>query len=147
MMRTQRYGVAPAWSPLRDFAHVQREMDRLLQRGNDSHAPGFPPVNVFTSDDQAVVSAELPGVPGDKVDISILDDTLTIKGARATDEFTEGVVAHRQERGSGEFSRSVRLPFRVEASGVDATFENGVLEITLPRAEADRPRRITVHGA
>lgn len=147
MLRSQRFGFAPSWSPLRDFARMQNEMDRLLQNVNDSYAPGFPAVNVFTSEDSAIVSAELPGVPADKVDISVLDDVLTIKGARAADERPEGTVTHRQERGAGEFARSVRLPFRVEAGSVDAKFENGVLEVTLPRAEADRPRRIAVHSA
>lgn len=147
MLRTQRYGFAPAWSPLRDFARMQHEMDRLFQRVNDSYAPGFPSVNIFTSDDDVVVAAELPGVAADKVEISVLDDTLTIKGSRDAEEAPEGATAHRRERGSGEFSRSFRLPFRVEAGSVDAKFENGVLEITLPRAEADRPQRITVHSS
>lgn len=147
MLRSQRFEFAPVWSPWRDFARMQREMDRLSHNVNDSYAPGFPAVNVFTSDDQAIVSAELPGVPADKVDISVLDDTLTLKGNREADETPEGSVWHRQERGAGEFSRSIRLPFRVEASAVDAKFDNGVLEITLPRAEADRPRKIAVHSA
>ena len=147
MMRTQRYGFAPTRSPRRDFARIQSEMDRFLHSGNDSYTPGFPPMNVFASDEQVVVSAELPGVPADKVDISVLESTLTIKGARSADQKAEDVVTHRQERGAGEFSRSIRLPFRVEASDVDAKFENGVLEVTLPRAEADRPQRIAVHPA
>lgn len=147
MLRTQRFGLAPAWSPRRDFARMQNEMDRLFLNVNDSYAPGFPAVNVFTSDDQVIVSAELPGVPADKVEISVLDDTLTLKGNREADDAPEGSVAHRRERGAGEFSRSIRLPFRVEASSVDAKFENGVLEVTLPRAEADRPRKIAVHSA
>ncbi len=148
MLRTQRFGFsAPAWSPARDFTRMQHEMDRFFQRGNDSYAPGFPPVNVFTSEDQVIVSAELPGVAADAVDISVLDDTLTIKGARAADEKPEGAVAHHQERGTGDFSRKIQLPFRVEVGSVDASFENGVLEITLPRAEVDRPRRIAVKSA
>lgn len=147
MLRTHRYGFAPTWSPWRDFARMQNEMDRLFQSVNDSYAPGFPAVNIFTSDDNVVVAAELPGVPADKVDISVLDDTLTIKGNREADAAPEGATSHRSERGSGEFSRSFRLPFRVEAGSVDAKFENGVLEITLPRAEADRPQRIAVQSS
>jgi len=124
---------------------MQAEMDRLFQSVNDSYAPGFPAVNVYTKDDEAIVAAELPGVSADAIDISVLDDTVTIKGARAADALPEGARVHRHERGSGEFSRTVRLPFRIEPGAVDAKFENGVLEITLPRAEADRPRRIAVH--
>lgn len=147
MLRTQRFGFGPAWSPWRDFSRMQNEMDRLFQSANDSYAPGFPPVNVYTREDQVIVSAELPGVSADKVDISVLDDTLTIKGAREVEDRPEGVTMHREERGAGEFARTLRLPFRVEASSVDAKFDNGVLEITLPRAEADRPKRIAVHSA
>ncbi len=147
MLRTQRFKFGPAWSPWRDFARMQNDMDRLFHNSNDSYAPGFPPVNVHARDDQVVVSAELPGVAAEKVDISVLDDTLTIKGARDADERPAEVSMHREERGSGDFARTIRLPFRVEASSVDAKFENGVLEITLPRAEADRPKRIAIHSS
>ena len=147
MLRAHRFGTAPTWGPWRDFARVQQETDRYFHSVNDSYAPGFPPVNVSSGEDQVIVSAELPGVPADKVDISVLENTLTIQGARAADERPEGAVAHRRERGTGEFSRRIRLPFRVEVSAVDAKFENGVLEVTLPRAEADRPKRIAVHSA
>lgn len=147
MLRTNRMGFGPTWSPWRDFARMQAEMDRLFQNVNDSYAPGFPAVNVYTKEDEAIVSAELPGVSADKVDISVLDDTVTIKGTRPADELPEGATSHRHERGSGEFSRSIRLPFRVEPSAVDAKFENGVLEVALPRAEADRPRRIAIQSS
>lgn len=147
MLRAHRFGATPAWSPWRDFARMQQEMDRLFHVVNDSYGPGFPPVNVYSGTDQVVVSAELPGVAAEHVDISVLDDTLTIQGSRPADDAPEDAVAHRRERGTGDFSRRVRLPFRVEASAVDAKFENGVLEITLPRAEADRPKRIPVHSA
>jgi HSP20 family protein len=147
MLRTRRIGIGPSWTPLRDFARMQAEMDRLFQNVNDSYAPGFPPVNVYTSEDRAVIHAELPGVAADQVEISVLDDTVTIKGSRSAEETPEGTVAHRRERGSGDFSRSIRLPFRVEPASVDAKFENGVLEVTLPRAEADRPRRIAIASA
>lgn len=147
MLRTHRLGFGPSWSPMRDFARMQAEMDRLFQNVNDSYAPGFPPVNVYTTENQALIHAELPGVAADRVEISVLDDTVTIKGSRPAEETPEGTVAHRRERGSGDFSRSIRLPFRVESASVDAKFENGVLEVSLPRAEADRPRRIAIASA
>ena len=66
-----------------------------------------------------------------------LPDTLTVKGSRTEEELPEGDVYHRRERACGSFSRAFTLPFEVEASSVDATFEQGILRITLPRAEAD----------
>ena len=147
MMRFQPAGFRAKWSPWADLARVQEEMDRLFHRTNDSYAPGFPCVNVWTNKEEAVVSAEIPGVPADKVDISVLDDTVTLKGVRKVEETPEESVTHRQERGAGEFSRTIRLPFRVEANAVDAKYENGVLEVRLPRAEADRPKQISVQAA
>ena len=147
MLHSQRFSFGPTWRPLRDFARMQAEMDRLFHSANDSYAPGFPPIDVYTKDDEAILSAELPGVPANDVEISVLDDTVTIEATRAAEERPEEAVVHRQERGAGKFSRTVRLPFRIEAGAVDAHFENGVLVLTLPRAEADRPRRITIEAA
>ena len=147
MMRLQPSVFRTNWKPMREWSRMQGEVDRLFHNLNDSYAPGFPSVNISSNDDQAVVSAELPGIPSDKIDISVLDDTLTIKGTRELAARSEGTTMHRQERGAGKFSRSIRLPFRVESQDVDAKYENGVLEITLPRAAADRPQRIAVHEA
>ena len=147
MMRFQPTGFRAKWSPWTDLARVQEEMDRLFHSSNDSYAPGFPSVNVWTSKEEAVLSADVPGVSADKIEISVLDDTVTLKGERSVAETPEDSVAHRQERGSGAFARTIRLPFRVEASAVDAKYENGVLEVRLPRAEADRPKQITVQAA
>jgi HSP20 family protein len=101
-------------------------------------------MNVWTNEEGGVVTAELPGVDREDIDISVQDDTLTLRGTRKRDEPEEGGTYHRRERGTGAFARTVQLPFRVEAGEVEATFESGVLNITLPRAEEDRPKRIAV---
>jgi HSP20 family protein len=78
------------------------------------------------------------------LEISVVGDTLTLRGVRAPEKLGEGENYHRRERGSGRFTRALQLPFRIEADEVSATLKNGVLNITLPRAQADRPRKIQV---
>jgi HSP20 family protein len=123
-------------------------MNRLVNewpsRYRVNMAAGYPAMNVWTNEDGAIVTAELPGLKPDDIDISVVNDTLTLKGKRNRDECGEHVRFHRRERGCGSFTRSFQLPFQVEPGKVEATFERGVLEITLPRAEADKPRRITI---
>jgi len=133
-------------SPWREMERLRREMNRLLS-GHVSGiavAPGFPSMNVWTNEDGAVVTAELPGIDHKDIDISVNNDTLTVIGCRQPEELPKDATYHRRERGCGRFSRSFQLPFQVEAGKVSAAFERGVLQITLPRAEADKPRRIAV---
>jgi HSP20 family protein len=101
-------------------------------------------MNVWTGEDGAIVTAELPGISPDDIDISVVSDTLTVKGCHNPNQREEGATYHRQERSRGRFSRSFSLPFQVKASNVEAVFENGILRIALPRAEEDKPKKITV---
>jgi len=141
----------PAWSPWREIDRLQSEVERLFDRpraaANDSYAPGYPPVNLWSGEDEVVLSAELPGVDADKIDISVVDDTVTVSGARSADEVPAGAVFRHRERGHGRFSRGFRLPFRIDASAVDARYANGVLEVTLRRAADDRPKKVPVLSA
>jgi len=104
-------------------------------------------MNVWSNDEGLFITAEVPGVSNEDIDISVIGDTLTLTGNRKPDEIDENTRYHRQERGYGNFSRSVQLPFPVNVSKVDATFHNGVLSIALPRAEEDKPRKIAVKSA
>jgi HSP20 family protein len=104
-------------------------------------------MNVWNGMDSAVITAELPGVDPESVDISIVGETLTLSGQRQPEEMPEEARYHRQERGNGRFTRAFQLPFLVDANGVEARFERGVLQISLPRAEADKPKKITVKAA
>ncbi|MFN2157307.1 MAG: Hsp20/alpha crystallin family protein [Anaerolineae bacterium] len=136
-------------SPWSEMARLQREMDRYFNRSPRgswwSEAAGYPAVNVWTETDAAIVTAELPGIDPESIDISVQDDTLTIRGSREREE-VEGATYHRQERRFGSFARTVQVPFRVQGDEVNATFEKGVLRISLPRAEEDKPKRITVRA-
>jgi HSP20 family protein len=139
------------WSPWREMDRLQAEMERLFERsrtaGNDSYVPGYPPVNLWSGEDEVVVSAELPGVDADKIDISVVEDTVTLSGQRGSDDVPKGAVFRHRERGRGRFSRTFRLPFRIDASAVDARYANGILEVTLPRAAEDRPKKVPVLAA
>jgi HSP20 family protein len=126
---------------------LRREVDRLFSdwpaRSGWTVARSFPAMNVWTDENTAVVTAELPGVAAEDIDIAVENDTLTVRGIRKPEEL-EGVTFHRRERRFGRFSRSFRLPFQVDAGKVQAEFKDGVLNILLPRAEADKPRKIEI---
>lgn len=92
--------------------------------------------------------AELPGVEAEELDVSIVGDSVTLSGERRTEQADDGDVRyHRQERWQGNFSRTMQLPFRIDAENVEANFRHGVLEVRLPRAAEDRPKKISVSTA
>lgn len=140
----------PTPSVFSELDRLQREMNRLFERSYAPRlrsAPGFPALNVWTNQDGAILTAELPGVSPEDLDISVIGETLTLSGERKSDLIEEEVRYHRQERGYGKFTRSLELPFRVDATRVEATFDKGVLHLTLPRAETDKPKKITIKTA
>jgi HSP20 family protein len=132
----------------REVERLRRDMNRLFAdwpvRAGWSTAPGFPAMNAWTNEDSVVVTAELPGVGIEDIDITVERDTLTLRGRREPEELEEGASFHRRERRFGGFNRAFRLPFYVDAGEVKAEFKNGLLTIMLPRAEADKPKKIAV---
>ena len=132
----------------REMDRLRREMNRLFAdwpaRSGWSTAPSFPAMNVWTDEDSAIVTAELPGVSIEDVDISVERDTLTLRGRRQPEEVGEDAVYHRRERRFGGFQRTFRLSFQVAADKVEAELKNGLLSIILPRAEEDKPRKIAI---
>ena len=138
-LRTQSW---PAFAGLRE---LQREMNRLFDGGSIASIDRFPLVNLLSGSDGAVVTAEVPGVNAEEIEISLMKGVLTIKGT-IKDDAPEGenVVCHRRERRNGEFVRSIALPFEVEEDKISAKYDKGVLAVTLPRAEKAKPRTIAV---
>jgi HSP20 family protein len=106
----------------------------------------FPAVNLWTDRDHALVTTEIPGVNPENVDLSVENDNLTISGSREPEPMGEEDRIRRRERGSGEFSRTVELPFPVEREQVAATYADGVLKVKLPRSEASKPKKIEIQG-
>jgi len=136
------------WDPLREAERLHRDMHRLFSGLVPSHAARvWPPVNVWTGRDDALVTAELPGIDPAKLDITVVGDTLTLSGTREPAEAGEGQVVNRLERETGDFARTIQLPFRVEADKVEAAYAKGVLQIKLPRLEADKPKQIAIKAA
>jgi HSP20 family protein len=131
---------------------LQREMNRmidsaitnrLIDRPLNSH--DFPAMNVWTKADAGqVITAEIPGMNVDDLDIKVVGETLTISGSRQAPVDDENIRYHRQERGYGSFTRTIQLPFAIEVDKAEANYEKGVLKVWLPRAESDKPRKITV---
>lgn len=144
--------------PYRDRTSMEREMRRLSREMNRFlsdwptlsgmvNPPGYPAMNVWATGDNVVVTAELPGVKSEDIEVSVENDMLFLRGKRQPDSPEDGATYHRRERRFGSFNRGLRLPMRVEAGKVEATFKNGLLNITLPRAEADKPRKIALKSA
>lgn len=134
-----------SWSPFGELRNLQREMNRLFD-GYDgaTELSRFPALNVWGNADSVVVTAELPGLQAEDIDLNVVNNQLTIKGERKGDKPAEDAVCHRSERQTGSFVRTVRLPFAVENDKVTANYENGVLTVTLPRHEATKPKRIEI---
>ncbi len=134
--------------PFGEARRMQSQVDRLFgaRRPIARAATPFPPVNLWAGTDSVAVTAELPGITVDDVDISVQEDVLTIKGERKSPAEDQGVEWHRHERTDGQFQRVIQLPFRVDPDQVQARFTNGVLEIDLKRPEEDKPRRIQIQG-
>jgi HSP20 family protein len=140
----RRYQRPSIWQ---EMDQLQREMNRLFDANNAGRvfqSPGYPAINIWTNDDGQLITAEMPGVHPDELEIDVTGDALSISGERKQDEVAKDARYHRRERSYGAFSRTVQLPFMVDTDTVEASFNNGVLQISLPRAEADKPKKITI---
>jgi HSP20 family protein len=132
-----------------DLRRMHEQINRLAAgvESGPTTAGAFPPINVWVGEDSVVVTAEVPGVEAEDIDLSAREDVLSIRGKRVARVDVDKMSWHRRERAYGEFSRMVELPYRVDPDKVEARFENGVLEIELGRHEMDRPRKIQINAA
>ena len=139
------------WSIFDELESLQESMNRALDEnsGRRSGERGYryPLMNVWTSPDGLVVDAELPGANPDDVDINVMADELTISGKINSMPKKENETLHRQERPAGEFSRTLQLPFRANPEGVRAAFKNGILRVSIPRSEEEKPKKIRIEAA
>ncbi len=127
-----------------EMMNLQREMNRLFSNVGQKSPQDHPAVNIWEKDQTAVVTAELPGIDPEKLDVSVSGDTLTIAGVSDREAFTEGQTYVRQERGAGNFKRNIQVPFQVDAQAVEARYEKGILTVTLPRVKEDLPKKIKI---
>jgi HSP20 family protein len=137
--------------PFSEMDRLRREMDRIYSaftegRGIAPAAGVFPALNMSEDDHNLYVRAELPGVAPENIDITTKENNLILKGERKIPAEGEKVSYHRKERDSGNFRRIISLPTRVDSDKVTASCKNGVLTVTLPKAEEAIPRQISVRS-
>jgi HSP20 family protein len=135
------------WSPWQELNRLQDEVNRLFTGVRETQPSAYPAVNIWSNHEDAVITAEIPGMDPASLDVSVLGDTVTLRGKREPVQLKEGEEYHRRERVAGQFARTIQLPFKVDAQKVNAEFKHGILKVHLPRAQEDMPRRITVRPA
>lgn len=131
----------------REMDRMRREMDSLLgDSGRSYAAASYPLVNMYEDNDNLVVTAELPGTGKDDVSVTYSDGVLTIAGRRAVPERVKSMTEIRRERATGEFQKTIRVPSKVTSDKMSASFTNGVLTVTMPKAEEAKPRTISIEA-
>jgi len=124
------------------LSQLRNEMDQLFQDGPAQGTP-YPALSVWEDESSYYAEAELPGFRLEDVEVTVRGGQLSLAGERKAEE-KEGVTYHRRERGFGKFHRTLEFPLPVEADRVQASLRNGVLTVTLPKAEVAKPRKIHV---
>jgi len=141
------------WDPFAQIPSLRREMDRLffqypsrIGREEEALAPGVwaPVVDIYETDEKMVIKVELPGLKKEDIDIEVRDNTLTLKGERKFEKETKEENYHRVERAYGSFQRSFTLPSTIKQEGIEAAFKDGILEISLPKAEEAKPKKVEI---
>jgi HSP20 family protein len=142
------------WEPVRELTSLQTEMNRLFNTFFDTPASGggnggalrrwLPAMDLVETDDQFVLRADLPGLSEDDVNIELEDSVLTVSGERKAEHEDKKEGFYRLERSFGQFRRSLTLPDGVDAEGISAAFDKGVLEVRIPKPEERKPRRVAI---
>ena len=146
------WGLSP-WRPLRDLEEMERRLEDVFGRSlvpslwRRPQAPEWgwaPAVEMYEKEDRYVIRAEVPGAKEEDVDVSVVGDTLTIRGEKKAETEVKEEDYHCRECSYGAFSRSLRLPPNVEAGKVEASLDDGVLEVTLPKTAGVKPTKVRV---
>lgn len=146
------------WEPFRDMEALRREIDRTFNAympgtaspgGSLAFLPGrsaraYPLVNLSEDNDNLYLSALAPGIDADSINLTVVRNTLTISGEKSSPEGISPEQFHRSERSGGKFVRTIDLPVEVHTDGVTAEYKQGILAVTLPKAEIARPKQIQV---
>jgi HSP20 family protein len=139
LMQCQRPSLA--WPTFGRLTSLQDELDRLFESPLTGWAPAL---DVHEDKDSFSIRAELPGMKREDIEVSLQNGVLVISGERKEEKIAEGTEVHRQERFYGRFSRALTLPSAVAGDQVKAQYKDGILTVTLPKAEEAKPKAITV---
>ena len=149
-----RMGRDPSpFRPLRDLEEMRRRFDEdvvqpvmhaVWQRIPEEAKSWSPAVDIFEKGDNLMIRVELPGIKLEDIDVSVTEDTLTIKGDRNPESGIKEENYFRSEVAYGSFYRSISLPFSVDTKSIDALYEDGILRITLQRAAGTKPKKVSV---
>ena len=138
--RMRRYG-----NDVPGILDLQKEINRLFSNVGQNTISDYPAINVWEKDDCIIVTTELPGMDPEQINVSVTGATLTISGTGKADPIKQGETYLRQEREVGSFQRNFQLPFPVDSKAVEAKYEDGILNITLPRMKEDLPKKIKIN--
>jgi HSP20 family protein len=129
-------------NPWTELQRVQRELDTVFNHGSSNAT--FPLVNVYDVKDNLIIEAELPGMTDKDINITFSNGVLSISGDRKQSVAYKEMSVFRSERSIGEFEKSFRVPTKINQNKISASFINGVLSITLSKAEEAKPRQISI---
>lgn len=142
-----RYGIT-SWRPWRGLEDWERAFENLFDRPMVQfpvEERGWAPdLDIYEKDDKFIVKAEVPGMKEEDIDVSVTGETLTIKGEKKAESEVEEENYYRCERRYGSFYRSIPLPSNVDADNIEADYEGGVLQVTLPKAAEEKAKKINV---
>jgi len=144
-------GITP-WRPFRELEELEQGLERFFgwpflsrtRRLPVEEMEWLPSLDMYEKDDRFVVKAELPGMKEDDIDVSVTDNTLNIKGERKAESEVKEENYYRSERSYGKFYRSVALPSNADAQNIEANYEDGVLEVSIPKAAEAKSRKVKV---
>jgi HSP20 family protein len=139
------------WEPAREMMTLREAMDRLFDDAftrplsvRDGWSMASPAIDMYQTDNEIVVKASIPGIKAEEVQINVTGDVLTLKGEAKQEEERKERSWHIREQRFGSFERSIVLPTDVKSAQAEAVFENGILTITLPKADEVKPKTINI---
>jgi HSP20 family protein len=140
------------WSPIASFTSVENELNRVMEdvfgnRLQHENAALLPPIDIEEQTDRYLLHVELPGVRLEDIKITLENNRLTIRGQKTRTEDQKNATFHRLERGYGAFERSFTLTHAVKQEKIEATYRDGVLEVSVPKAEEAKAREIPIQTA
>ncbi len=136
------------YSPLETLLGLQKALEDSMATewfgpAATTSRGAYPPINVFQDNDDYVIIAEIPGAKREDLEIQVKKNQVRLSGKKVVD-YGEKASLHRRERNSGHFDRVITIPFEVDSEGVKAEYRNGILALSIPRAESDKPRVVNI---